>query len=216
MNDNRSPPVPKKRIFLNISISVKGSFRINDALEFLQKIKDRFGINNASINFQHEGLVIYWNESIDLDQPDIEVEEKLKKLASEMHKASKMEEEIDKISQSAPYVIDYENNRIYCRYGGKRYSFPLSTVKEIFDAMPDEFTARALAKKARKFGLRMSSIKALALIRVFSHVMFNAEVDDSGSPIVVRKVKDGSVREENRKKLEIEGEVIGKPWEVEA
>ena len=61
-------------------------------------------------------------------------------------------------------------------------------------------------------GIKINYQQALALIRVFSHVEFNAEITRVGRQVIGIKDMQGYLRDENRNKLRLEREVIGNSW----
>jgi|GEM_PF-6700229 hypothetical protein len=115
------------------------------------------------------------------------------------------------------YIVDKKNDQIIVKYklNSSTFHFPFSKVKELYDALPEEFTTKDLVEKAEEFGLQLTSNQAAGLIRVFAHVEFDAEIRRIGRQLIAVKMSDGYLREENRNKLRIEAETIGKPWKVE-
>jgi len=90
--------------------------------------------------------------------------------------------------------------------------FPFSKVKQLYDLMPEQFTPKDLLVRATDVDLDLSYNQALALIRVFSHVEFDAEVRKKGNQLIAIKMfqgHQGYLREENQRKLRQEFEVIG-------
>ena len=87
--------------------------------------------------------------------------------------------------------------------------FSLSDVKRLYDNLPEQFTPKDMLSKAEELDFSLTYTQALALIRVFSHVEFDAEVRRVGNQLVAFKVSEGQLREEVRKKLRQEMEVIG-------
>jgi|GEM_PF-1902445 hypothetical protein len=110
------------------------------------------------------------------------------------------------------YGVDKENDLIWVTYklNGNTIKFPYSKVKQLYDLMPEQFTPKDLAERAKDVDLDLSYNQALALIRVFSHVEFDAEIRKKGNQLIAIKMHgQGYLREENQRKLRQELEVIG-------
>ena len=116
------------------------------------------------------------------------------------------------------YKVDKENDTVTLIYlpSNTKLKFTYSWVKEVYDSLPEKFTVNDLWKKARETGVELTKQECAWLIRVFSHIDFDAEIKREGNKLVAIKMSsNGSVREENIKKMEVEKETIGTPWEVE-
>jgi hypothetical protein len=116
------------------------------------------------------------------------------------------------------FIVDKKNDKITVKYkpGNYTFHFPFSRVRELYDALPEEFTTKDLIERAKEFGLQLVPIQAAGLIRVFTHVEFDAEIRRRGRQLMAVKMSDGYLREENRNKLKIEAETIGTPYKVES
>jgi|Deesub1362A_J573_1020465.scaffolds.fasta_scaffold00834_13 hypothetical protein len=109
------------------------------------------------------------------------------------------------------YGIDREKDLVWVTYKPNNLTlqFSLSEVKRLYDSLPEQFTPKDMLAKAEELDFPLTYNQALALIRVFSHVEFDAEVRRVGNQLVAFKVSEGQLREEVRKKLRQEMEVIG-------
>ncbi|AGK61476.1 hypothetical protein Asulf_01493 [Archaeoglobus sulfaticallidus PM70-1] len=112
--------------------------------------------------------------------------------------------------------IDKPNDTVFIRYkpNNQKITLPLSKVRKLYDLMPEKFGVKELFEKAGEAGLALSKQAAGHLIRVFSHVEFNADVRRDGNKLVAVKIEEGYLREENRRKLKQELEVIGRGVEA--
>lgn len=112
------------------------------------------------------------------------------------------------------YKVDKENDFVVARHKGGtcQISMPLSKLKKLYELLPEQFTPRDLMEKGKEIGVNIHYSQALALIRVFSHVEFNAEITRVGRQVIGIKDVQGYLRDENRNKMRLEREVIGDSW----
>lgn len=92
-----------------------------------------------------------------------------------------------------------------------KLTFTYSFVRRVFDALPDRFTANDLYDKIVEIdpSVEVTRQECTWLMRVFTYVDFDAEVKREGNKIVAIKMhENGSLREENVKKLEIEKDLV--------
>jgi len=116
------------------------------------------------------------------------------------------------VSGTVEYAIDKKRDliRIRRRNSTWRYTIEYSKAKKIFDMLPDRATSKDVIESAREIGIKMRSDSASALMRVFCYVDFNAEVIKEGKHLILIKYGDeGLLREEVKRKLKQELEVIG-------
>lgn len=127
-----------------------------------------------------------------------------------------VEKEQDENLLGYEYKIDKENDFVIARHKGGtcQISVPLSKLKKLYDLLPEQFTTKDIVEKGQEINLKINYQQALALIRVFSHVEFNAEVTRVGRQVIGIKDMQGYLRDENRNKMRLEREVIGTPYEV--
>jgi len=103
------------------------------------------------------------------------------------------------------------DGKLYIKQRGRSRTFDFDTVCRIYNDLPEECAYRAVVEAAEKHGLSIRPSDARILMHVFSrYVTFDAELNRSKGGLILRKQNtDGLLREEARKKLEQEKEVIG-------
>jgi len=110
------------------------------------------------------------------------------------------------------YVDDDGNLRIFKKTAS--FTLDYEKVKHLFEELPEKVTVKDALKIAEDVGLEIDYPKMLILFDFFdSNVNFDAKVVKEGKTKYLVK-ENFSLRDENRRKLMVEGEVIGKPWEV--
>jgi len=162
-------------------------------------------------------------ENTEIEQPEQSNEERkedfAEKLAKEYVKSEQeSEDNLTWIEHGCyAYAVDEENDNIYLRCGktGGRRILPYSKVRKLYEKLPQEASAKDIARIAEDLGLRISNHnEILVLMRVFSgYKDFDAELVDLGKGrnkgLRLVKNPDFSLREEIRQKLRQEREVIG-------
>ena len=121
---------------------------------------------------------------------------------------------------SLEYAVSEEHDLLWIRLRNRighvtsSKKFPLSRVKKLFEKLPERSLSTDIVRVACDVGLEVGSL-ATALMKVFAnYVAFDAELttergDGKHSRYVLVKNPDFSLREENRRKLQQELEVIG-------
>jgi len=136
-------------------------------------------------------------------------------------------EEGDENSQNNSGWIDLTDKAVYCVKDGElvigwkkddkivnALRMPIDTLKELYNRLPEEATASDVRRVAAEMGLNITSFETYIMRVLARRVEFGGEVVKEGKTL--KLIKDtASVRDEVRKKLEQEKEVIGTPWNVE-
>jgi len=91
---------------------------------------------------------------------------------------------------------------------------PMHTLKELYDRLPEEATTADVKRVADEMGLNIMGFETYIMRVLARRVEFGGEVVKEGKTL--KLIKDtASVRDEIRKKLDQEKQVIGTPWTVE-
>ena len=91
---------------------------------------------------------------------------------------------------------------------------PVNTLKELYDRLPEEATTADVKRVADEMGLNITGFETYIMRVLARRVEFGGELIKEGRTL--KLIKDtASVRDEIKKKLEQEKEVIGTPWTVE-
>jgi len=89
----------------------------------------------------------------------------------------------------------------------------MDDLKRLYDALPDEADSTVVRATAAKLGLNVSGFETYIMRVLANRVEFGGEVIREGKVIKLIKEKH-ELRNEVKKKLEQEKEVIGTPWNV--
>jgi len=90
----------------------------------------------------------------------------------------------------------------------------MDTLKELYNRLPEEATTADLRRVADEMGLNVANLEGYIMRVLARRVEFGGELVKEGKTL--KLIKDtASVRDEVRKKLAQEKEVIGTPWNVE-
>jgi len=89
----------------------------------------------------------------------------------------------------------------------------MDDLKRLYDALPDEADSTMVRATAAKLGLNVSGFETYIMRVLANRVEFGGEVIREGKVIKLIKEKH-ELRNEVKKKLEQEKEVIGTPWNV--
>ncbi|MHC1625364.1 MAG: hypothetical protein ACXQS2_05130 [Methermicoccaceae archaeon] len=90
---------------------------------------------------------------------------------------------------------------------------PMDTLKKLYDRLPEEATTTDLRRVAAEMELNIIGFESYIIRVLARRAEFGGELVKEGKTL--KLIKDtASVRDEVRKKLEQEKEVIGTPWEV--
>jgi len=132
----------------------------------------------------------------------------------------------DENSQNSSEWIDLTDKAAYCVKDGEliigwkkndkivnALRVPMDTLKKLYDRLPEEATTIDLKRVADEMGLNITNLEGYIMRVLARRVEFGGEVVKEGRTL--KLIKDVSVRDEVRKKLEQEKEVIGTPWNVE-
>ncbi|MHC1625044.1 MAG: hypothetical protein ACXQS2_03520 [Methermicoccaceae archaeon] len=91
---------------------------------------------------------------------------------------------------------------------------PMDTLKELYDKLPEEATTSDIKRVTDEMGLNIRGFETYIIRILARRVEFGGEIVREGKTL--KLIKDtASVRDEIKKKLEQEKEVIGTPWNVE-
>jgi len=124
------------------------------------------------------------------------------------------------LTRSGYYTVDKENNQIIIGHKhGERiipvFRLDIDTAKKIFRELPHEATSTDLKRVTYKLGVKIHPNYLTYLMRVFDqYVEFDCRLEVAGRTLILVKEEFG-IAEENRKKMEVEKEVIGTPYTVE-
>ena len=136
-------------------------------------------------------------------------------------------EEGDENSQNSSDWIDLTDKAAYCVKDGElvigwkkindkivnALKVPMDTLKELYNRLPEEATASDVRRVAAEMGLNIANLEGYIMRVLARRVEFGGELVKEGRTL--KLIKDtASVRDEVRKKLEQEKEVIGTPWDV--
>ena len=90
---------------------------------------------------------------------------------------------------------------------------PMDTLKELYDKLPEEATTSDIKRVTDEMGLNIRGFETYIIRILARRVEFGGELVREGKTL--KLIKDtASVRDEIKKKLEQEKEVIGTPWNV--
>jgi|GEM_PF-3627899 len=90
---------------------------------------------------------------------------------------------------------------------------PMDTLKELYDKLPEEATTSDIKRVTDEMGLNIRGFETYIIRILARRVEFGGEIVREGKTL--KLIKDtASVRDEIKKKLEQEKEVIGTPWNV--
>jgi len=123
--------------------------------------------------------------------------------------------------------IDLTDRAVYCVKNGElvigwkkndkivnALKVPMDTLRELYDKLPEEATTADVRRVADEMGLNIANLEGYIMRVLARRVEFGGELVKEGKTL--KLIKDtASVRDEVRKKLEQEKEVIGTPWNVE-
>jgi len=136
-------------------------------------------------------------------------------------------EEGDENSQNNSDWIDLTDKAVYCVKNGElvigwkkndkivnALRVSMDTLKKLYDKLPEETTTADIKRVAAEMGLNIAKLESYIMRVLARRVEFGGELVKEGKTL--KLIKDtASVRDEVRKKLEQEKEVIGTPWNVE-
>jgi len=174
-------------------------------------------------------------ECFDIELKDITIfpskDKKMKiRLEFQLHASGGCDEKSEKgdeDSQNNSDWIDLTDKAVYCVKDGEliigwkkindkivnALRVPMNTLKKLYDKLPEEASTADVRRVADEMGLNIANLEGYIMRVLARRVEFGGELVKEGKTL--KLIKDtASVRDEVRKKLEQEKEVIGTPWEV--
>lgn len=177
--------------------------------EVAKLVCEIFGVDKSSIEVLPDGK---WGMRLEFEFEFAEEQSEVEEERSEERKNPENPEKKPKRSPRISYEKDL--NMLVIRKGNRRYIFDYDKVKTLFEELPREATVKRACDVAKAIGMDVGYHAMLALFEFFDRdVNFDAELVRNGRQRVLVK-EDYSLRDEMRKKLAIEGDTIGRPWNV--
>ncbi len=216
------------KILVGITISLKPhALDIDRMIKVLERVKQRFAIQNASTNFENGMVIIKWTESLEIDRGF--VSKSAGKLDSQGVEQSAKKRSKDRELQDSNIKWVHHSSFNYATHEGKLLirvvkngktqwsrAFEYNAVKQLYERLPDESYIEDIIKTAEEVKLDITRSVARFFMHIFAnYVDFDAElIKDPKDKRRIKLVKQNySLRDETRKRLKQELEVIGKIYD---
>ena len=205
-------------------VKVFSSCTTFDEVEFVaERICELFGVDKKEVKmFPEKNWGMRFEFEYEFSEKTVEKEEKTEensennpeKKENSVEQEQKLQSPKKEKKGRRRFEYERDGDTLILRLGNRSYVFDYETVKEFFEELPKKVSVREAYDIANELGMNVSLHAVLALFEFFDRdVNFDAELMNEGMNKVLVKT-DFSLREENRRRLTLEGEVIGRPWNV--
>jgi len=188
---------------------------LDDVNFVAEKVCELFGVDKSEVRISPEKS---WGFKLEFDydfgnifnnHSNPEPEESVEDIANDNPKPKK---NVD--LRKSKFEYEKVGDLLIIRKGKRKYVFNYEKVKFFFEDLPPRTYLREACDLAKRYGINSEYHAMLALFEFFDKdVNFDAELVSEGINKVLVKTSY-SLRDEHRRKMFIEGEVIGKPWNL--
>jgi len=175
----------------------------------VESITEEFGVSLENVSIE-AAAKDYWKIKLRIPLEVIEFDEAKTKIDNT---ESKTNQGWVQLTDKFYYIVEDGLLKIGNRYGNTItpvVKINYEKIKKLYNVLPEKSTTKDLIEKAKEVGVNIPTGCESFVLRVFSrYVDFDAELEKRGKQLYLIKNPSNYLREELRRKLEQEKELIG-------